>query len=119
MKSLRPTAVLLGVAAVLVLPAPRVFASTPEAWDAYTQEVTAACEAASGLKGARPAGDLIEFDDRVGITVLLIAGRYPQPHMHNARARILCLFDRRSRQASVADAEHISRRTPPPPPVAQ
>jgi hypothetical protein len=118
MKALRWTEALS--AAVLSAAWPlATLGSTPQAWDAYTQEVTAACVAASGLRGAHPAGDLVEFDDRIGITVLLIAGRYPQPHMHDARAHVLCLFDRRTRKASVADADHISRRTRPPPPVAQ
>jgi hypothetical protein len=93
-------------------------ASTPEAWGAYAREVTTACVAASGLRAAHPAGELVEFDDSVGLTALLVAGHYPQPHMHDSPARVLCLFDRRSRQASIADADHIDHRagSPPAPP---
>jgi|HubBroStandDraft_1064217.scaffolds.fasta_scaffold02351_3 hypothetical protein len=84
-------------------------ASTPEAWAAHTQEVIAACVAASGLRKAHAAGDLVEFDDSVGFTAVLIAGRYPQPHMHDAAARVLCLFDKRSRRALVSGADAILR----------
>jgi hypothetical protein len=82
-------------------------ASTPEAWSAYDQEVLKACVAASSLRDARPAGARVDFDDRVGYSALLIVGHYPQPHMSNQAGRELCLFDRRTRTASVADAERL------------
>ncbi len=82
-------------------------ASTPQAWSAYDQEVLKACIAGSSLRDARAAGERVDFDDRIGYSALLIVGHYPQPHMNNRRGRELCLFDRRTRTASVSDADRL------------
>lgn len=85
-------------------------AATPDAWAAHDREVTSACVKASNLRGARPGGKIIEFDDRVGFTGLVIDGRYPQPHMKNQPGRVLCLFDKRTRTAFVSAADLLVRR---------
>lgn len=82
-------------------------ASTSEAWAAFEKEVVSACTKASGLADARPAGRAVDFDDSVGYTALLVAGRFPQPHMHGKETRVLCLFDRRTRKPAIADAEAL------------
>jgi hypothetical protein len=86
-------------------------ASTPQAWSAYAEEVVKACVAASSLRDARPAGERVDFDDRVGYSALLIVGHYPQPHMNHQHGRELCLFDRRTRTATVSDADRLIVRT--------
>jgi hypothetical protein len=87
--------------------------STPEAWAAHEKEVVSACAGASNLHDAKPAGKLVEFDDRVGFTAVIIDGRYPQPYMKNKRGRVLCLFDRRTRTPFVSDADFILREREP------
>src|SRR5579863_6265123 len=82
-------------------------ASTPEAWSAYQQEVVKTCVAASLLRHARAAGERVDFDDDVGLSALLIAGEYSQPHMRGQRGRELCLFDKHTRRARIADADHL------------
>jgi len=54
----------------------------------------------------------VDFDDRIGYSALLIVGHYPQPHMHRQPGRELCLFDRRTRTASVSDADRLIVRKP-------
>ncbi len=85
----------------------RALAATPEAWAAHEQEVTAACIAASALRGARAAGQPIEFDDHSGTTALLLLGHHAAAHMEGRRARELCLFDKQSRKAAVAPADAL------------
>jgi len=87
---------LLGGASVSV-------ASSPAAWKDYDQRVTRACVAASGLTGAKPVGGLIRYDDRVPVTALVLAGRYPQKHMKNLPGRELCVWDRKAEKAFVAE----------------
>lgn len=82
-----------------------VHATAPDAWAAYYKQVTASCVEASGLRDARPLGDPVDFDDRVGYTAMVIQGRYPQSHMKNKRGRMLCLFDKRSQTAHIAPAD--------------
>lgn len=89
-------------------------ASTPEAWSAYQQEVVKTCVAASSLRHARAAGERIDFDDDVGLSVLLIAGEYPQPHMKRQRGRELCLFNKHTRTARMADADNLISAQPVP-----
>ena len=86
--------------------------STPQAWSDYAQEVISACVAASALRGAQAAGERVDFDDRVGYSALLLAGHYPQPHMKNLPGRELCLFDKRTRTATVTEADGILQRKP-------
>ncbi|RZI81120.1 MAG: hypothetical protein EOP38_20380 [Rubrivivax sp.] len=83
-------------------------ASSPDAWTSLAAEVTSACKAVSQLKSPRPAGALVGYDDTVGWTALLLKGRYPQPHMKNRAGRELCLFDRKTRQAHVVEADQLT-----------
>jgi hypothetical protein len=43
--------------------------------------------------------------DDVGYDGLMIKGRYPQPHMKNKATQILCLFNRKTRKASIGEME--------------
>jgi hypothetical protein len=87
--------------------------ATPEAWADYRQEVIAACTAASNLRDPKPGGSLVEFDDRIGITAVIIDGYYPQSHTKNKRGRVLCLFDKRTRTVVVSEADSIARKRAP------
>ncbi len=102
-----------GVVLVDVATVGAAHSATPDAWAAYEKEVVAACVAASDLRAARPAGKLVDFDDRVGFTAVVIDGRYPQPHMKNKRGRVLCLFDKQTRTASVSEADSMLQKREP------
>lgn len=91
-------------------------ASTPQAWSAYDAEVLKACAAASLLKNPHAAGERVDFDDATGYSALLLAGTYPQPHMKNQPGRELCLFDRRTRTAVIAEADGLARAKSAVPP---
>ncbi len=93
-------------------------ASSPAAWSEHDREVAATCAKASGLNDAQPVGQPMVYEDRVGLTALLIQGRYPQPHMKNRIGRELCLFDRETREAAVTEADQIGLRNAAPVPAA-
>lgn len=82
-------------------------ASAPSAWKDYDQRLTRACIAASGLKDAKPVGGPIRYDDRVPVTALVLAGRYPQKHMNNRPGRELCVWDRKAGKAYVSEADQL------------
>ncbi|MDF3982058.1 hypothetical protein P3W24_09485 [Luteibacter sp. PPL201] len=82
-------------------------ASSPAAWSGYEKKVVQACVAASGLTGATPVGGTIAYDDRVPVTALVLAGRYPQKHMKNAPGRELCVWDRKAEKAYVSEADQL------------
>ena len=82
-------------------------ASAASAWSAHDRQVSRACIQASGLKNARAVGTPLLFDDSIGMTALLVTGRYPQPHMKNRSASVLCLFDRKKRKATVSPADQL------------
>jgi hypothetical protein len=103
----RLSASLLGLSlAVGALPAS---ASSPQAWTAYGQQVVKACLAVSGLRNPRPAGDRVDLPGRNDAltSALLLEGTYPQPHMAGRRGLELCLYDARSKQARVAEADRL------------
>jgi hypothetical protein len=95
------------VGASLVVGAFAAHASSPAAWKDYDQRVTRACLAASGLKDVKPVGGLVTYDDRVPVTALVLAGRYPQKHMKNAPGRELCVWDRKAEKAYVSEADQL------------
>ncbi|MFN7900617.1 MAG: hypothetical protein ACK5N0_13305 [Synechococcaceae cyanobacterium] len=92
----------------LVLPA---LASSPAAWKEYGQKVQSRCLAASSLKGAKPLGERLDLPAPGGdgwmINVLLLEGVAPQPFRNGARVREICLYDQRSGQARVAEADAL------------
>ena len=95
-----------------ILGTARVRGATPEAWAAHEKEVVTTCAAASKLRDPKPGGSAVDFDDRVGLTALIIDGYYPQSHLKNKRGRVLCIFDKRTRTGAVSAADSIvqSRR---------
>lgn len=104
----------LGIAALAVTASSGLaIASSPAAWSEHDKEVAATCAKASGLKDAQAVGKPMVYSDRVGLTALLIQGRYPQPHMKNRVGRELCLFDRETREAAVTEADQIGLRATP------
>lgn len=88
-----------------VLAAPFAQASSSAAWSAHQKEAIAACIKQSGLRDVKAISRPVEFDDRVAYTAVTLEGRYPQKHMKNQIGRELCLFDRKKRQAFVAETE--------------
>lgn len=87
-------------------------ASSPSAWSAHDREIAESCSKASGLKNAVATGKPIIFDDRVGVTALLVTGRYSQLHMKNQSGRVLCLFDRKTHEANISPADQLRWDTP-------
>ncbi|RMO10025.1 hypothetical protein ALQ47_03223 [Pseudomonas cichorii] len=82
-------------------------AATPQAWNALDRAMLDSCLKASQLKDSKPVGGNALFDDRIGYSALLLQGRYPQKHMNNRKGTELCLYNRKSRQASVTEWDSI------------
>ena len=89
---------------VLIAAAPAL-ASSPAAMARGERDATRACLKASGLRDAASFGRPLMFSDTVRQTALLIGGRYPQKHMKGAKAKMICLYDRRKHSAEVQEAE--------------
>lgn len=113
--------VVLGMA-LLALLAPPAGASSPAAWRAYDQEVRSACLKASRLVQPRvmgeridvPVADVSPSGGTLLISAFLLEGPYPQAHRAGRKGRELCLFEQRTRQATVGDAEALDRPRPNP-----
>ena len=75
-------------------------ASSADKWAELTQRASAACAKASELKNAK-AGKSTDFSDKV---LVLVDGIWPQPHMKNATARFVCLYDKRTQTAEAVEA---------------
>ena len=92
--------------ATLVAPLAAVpaLASSDAAMEQGMAQASRACLKVSGLRGAAIAGAPILFSDDTGKTALLVTGRWRPAHMHNARATMLCLYDRRARKAESQEA---------------
>ena len=85
---------------VIVAPAS---AATPDSYTALDRRSAAACRAASGLQDAK-IGPAVRFSDRFLVDARTVTGRWPQPHMKNAAASLLCLYNRRTQRAETQEA---------------
>jgi hypothetical protein len=93
----------------------RAWGSSPQAWTSYGQEVQRDCLAASRLSQPRPAGDRIDLPAPTTgagaatglVSVLLLRGTYPQPHMAGRSGLELCTYDASSRQVRIGDADRL------------
>jgi hypothetical protein len=95
---------LVGLAALLG--AGPLQASSPEAWNRYDRQVRSACVAASGLAAVRIRGSRVDLPS-LGLSSLLLEGRYPQAHLAGRRGLELCVFEQRSGRAAVAEADPL------------
>lgn len=82
-----------------------MLASTPQAWEKSHQDMLNKCIKASGLKGPKPVGKPILFDDTVGYTGLVLMGNYPQAAMKNKETQVLCLFNRKTGKAYLGEMQ--------------
>lgn len=85
------------------------FASTPESWAKLDTASQAACIKASGLTSAT-AGPPTRYSDKLLIDARIIDGIWPQPHMKDAKASMLCLYNRKTKKVEVQELA-----TPPKP----
>lgn len=88
--------------AALLAAAPAA-ASTAAADAAVEKASAAACLKAAGLKNGK-VGTPVRFSDTLGVDAREVTGTWAQPHMRGAKARMLCLYDRRTRAAEVQEA---------------
>lgn len=77
-------------------------AATPGAYAALDRKTSAACSAASGLRGTR-VGPVVRFSDNFLMDARTVTGTYPQSHMKGAVGTMLCLYNRRTKRAEVQE----------------
>jgi heat shock protein HslJ len=100
---------------VILLAAPAwAGASTPQSLAALDRASAAACLAAADLVGAR-VGPPMRFSDRTRTDARVVTGRWRPAHLNGAEARMLCLYDRRTRRAEV---QELATDAAPPPSAA-
>jgi len=95
----------LAFASILLLLPVSALASSSTTWSEAARTL---CTERSGLLDAS-ATVPVHFSDKSGKSVLLVSGRYPQRSMKGASAAMLCLYDRRTKQIELADAEVWTR----------
>jgi hypothetical protein len=111
-----------GLLLLLGLALPPALASSPAAWRDYDREVRAACLQASRLRQPRVLGERVDVPvaDRTPnggtllISALLLEGRWSQPAPRGQTGRELCVFEQRTRRATVADADALAQPRPKP-----
>ncbi|TCV96776.1 hypothetical protein [Biostraticola tofi] len=104
---MRTTTLIGPLALLLSVASGAAHASSDDAWAAFDQDVTRACIAASGIQQARPS-TIVGFDDRVGVVAMLVEDR-----TRGSSTAKLCLYDKKSKQAYVDQADAWS--APPQP----
>ena len=98
MRKLSP---LIGAAIAFVMAAP-AFSATPDAWAKVDAASQAACVKAANLTGAM-AGPPIRYSDKFLIDARVVEGTWPQPHMKGAKAKMLCLYNRKTKRVEVQE----------------
>ena len=90
----------LTIMALLAVPAA---ASTPAAWNTLDRTSAAACAKAADLKEPVVVGAPVRFSDAYGIDVRDVTGRYKPRHMKGAKARLLCLVERKTGRVEIQE----------------
>jgi heat shock protein HslJ len=98
---LRKLSPFIGAALALAMAAP-AFSATPDAWAKVDAASSAACVKAANLVGAI-AGPPIRYSDKVLIDARVVEGSWPQPHMKGAKAKMLCLYNRKTKRVEVQE----------------
>lgn len=92
---------LTNLAAVMLLAVPAT-AATPDSYAALDKASQAACLKAANLKDAT-VGPATRFSDKLMIDARMVEGTAPQPHMKNARVKMLCLYNRKSKRVEAQE----------------
>lgn len=92
---------IVGAAIAFAVAAP-AFSSTPASWAKLDAASEAACIKAASISGAK-VGPPIRYSDKTMIDARLVEGTWPQPHMKGAKARMLCLYNRKTKRAEVQE----------------
>ena len=92
---------LIGTVVALAAAVPAA-AATPDAWMKVDKASEAACLKAAGLANAT-AGPPSRFSDRMLIDARVVEGTWPQPHMKGAKAKMLCLYNRKNKRVEVQE----------------
>lgn len=92
---------LVAAIAALAAAAP-AFAATPDSWAKVDKASEAACLKAANLTAAT-VGSPVRFSDRTAFDARVIEGVWPQPHMKGAKARMLCLYNRKNKRVEVQE----------------
>ena len=99
------------LAAAVFLTAAASFASAPDKWAKVDTASQNACLKAAGLNGAQ-VGPPIRFSDNIMMDARVVEGTWPQPHMKGAKARMLCLYNRKNKRVEVQElAEPVAKVT--------
>lgn len=77
-------------------------AATPQSYAKLDKASEAACIKAADLTGAG-VGPVSRYSDRVMIDARVVTGQWPQAHMKGARARLLCLYNRKTKRTEVQE----------------
>ena len=92
---------IVGAAIAFAVAAP-AFAATPDSWAKLDAASEAACTKAANLSGAK-VGPPIRYSDKTIVDARVVEGAWPQPHMKGAKARMLCLYNRKTKRAEVQE----------------
>ncbi len=95
---------------ILLATATPALASSEAAMRKGERDATKACLKASGLRDAASFGKPLMFSDKTRQTALLVTGHWRPKHMKGAKARMVCLYDRRHKTAEVQEAEGWNAR---------
>jgi heat shock protein HslJ len=87
-------------------------AATPDAYAKLDKASEAACLKAANLTGAT-AGPPVRYSDKVMFDARVIEGAWPQSHMKGATARMLCLYNRKTKRVEVQELAFPPAPVPP------
>lgn len=99
---MRDILTLAGTTAAAILLTPPANAATSDAWAKLDKASEAACIKAANLTGAS-VGPAIRYSDRVGFDARVVDGTWPQPHLKGAKAKMLCLYNRKNKRVEVQE----------------
>lgn len=84
------------------------FAASPGAWEEHYVEVREKCLQASALLQAKPAGEVVDFSDEIGFSMLIVRGIYAFDQ--KTPGTEVCLLNRSNRSVTITEADQLTKQ---------
>ena len=80
-------------------------AASPDAWVEHHNEVRQKCIQSSNLLQAKQAGDVVDFSDEIGFSILIVKGIHKSDK--KTPGTEVCLLNRSNRSVNITEADKL------------
>ncbi|MDO8333171.1 MAG: hypothetical protein Q7T35_00695 [Nitrosomonas sp.] len=96
---------IISLISILITASHQGIAASPDAWVEHHKEVKEKCIQSSNLLQARSAGDVVDFSDEIGFSILIVKGVHKFDKKTSGTEG--CLLNRSNRSISITETDQL------------